>query len=117
MADLFAVTAPLALRLPDGREQVIAACFPHPLGLLYLDCFWHQRTPDEAAHLIRGELRGEGPWRIGEAVIRVLGCHHTDPPLVEPYARWRDYLETRGAEEYPSPEQIRAIARRLGAAV
>ena len=115
MANLFAVTAPLALRHPDGREQVIAACFPHPLGLLYLDCFWHLSTPGKAAHLIRGGLRGEGPWRIGDSVIRVLGCQHTDPHLAEPYARWREYLEVRGAEEYPPPEQIRAIARRLGA--
>ncbi|MGE5154440.1 MAG: hypothetical protein ACM3ST_10515 [Bdellovibrio bacteriovorus] len=117
MADLFAVTAPLALRHPDGSEQVIAACFPHPSGLLYLDCFWHLRTPNEAAHLIRGELRGEGPWRIGDAVIRVIGCHNTDPQLAGPYAQWREYLETRGAAEYPPPEQIREIARRLGATV
>jgi hypothetical protein len=117
MADLFSVTAPLALRLADGREQVIAACFPHPLGLLYLDCFWHLSTPDQSAHLIRGELTGEGPWRIGDAVIRVLGCHNTDPGLAVPHARWQEYLETRGVEEYPPPEQIRDIARRLGASV
>lgn len=117
MADLFTVTAPLALRHPNGSEQVIAACFPHPLGLLYLDCFWHLSTPDQAAHLIRGEITGEGPWRISRSVVRVLGCQHTDPRLAEPYSRWREYLEVRGAEEYPPPEQIRAIARRLGAAI
>lgn len=117
MADLFTVTAPLALRHPDGGEQVIAACFPHPSGILYLDCFWHQSTPNQAAHLIRGELRGEGPWRIGDTIIRVLGCQNTDPHLAGPYAQWRDYLRTCGAEEYPPPEQIRDIARRLGAAV
>ena len=115
MADPYTVTAPLALRLPDGSEQVIAACFPHPLGLLYLDCFWHQSTPQASAHLIRGTLSGEGPWRIGDHVLRVLGCHHTDPHLAEPYARWREYLEVHGETDYPPPEQIRAIARRLGA--
>jgi hypothetical protein len=50
-------------------------------------------------------------------VIRVLGCHNTDPQLAVPYARWREYLEQRGREEYPPPEQIRDIARRLGATV
>jgi hypothetical protein len=117
MADLYSVKAPLALRHPDGSEQVIAACFPHPLGLLYLDCFWHLSTPDQAAHLVPGELRGEGPWRIGNSVIRVLGCQHTDPQLAEAYARWREYLEVRGADAYPPPAQIRSIVRRLGAAI
>ena len=117
MADLFTVTAPLALRHPDGSEQVIAACFPHPQGLLYLDCFWHLSTPDEAAHLIPGQLSGEGPWRIGEHRIRVLGCQHTDPHLAEPYARWTEYLETEGRQAYPPPQQIRDIARRLGASI
>jgi len=117
MADPWAVTAPLALRHPDGSEQVIAACFPHPLGLLYLDCFWHLGTPDETAHLIKGTLTGEGPWRIGEHRIRVLGCHHTDPQLAEPHARWVQYLETEGRHAYPPPEQIREMARRLGACI
>lgn len=116
MADLFTVTAPLALRMPDGTRKVIAACFPHPLGLLYLDTFWHLSTPDRAAHLIRGALTGEGPWKIGGAVLTVLGCHNTDPDLAEPFARWQQYLETHG-DEYPPPEQIRGIARRLGASV
>ena len=111
------MTAPLALRGPDGAK-VIAACFPHTLGLLYLDTFWHLKRPDEAAHLIRGELRGEGPWRIGDCVIAVLGCHHTDPDLAQPFAQWQSYLESEAAaREYPPPAQILDIARRLGAAV
>lgn len=117
MAQLFAVTAPLALRLPDGGRKVIAACFPHPRGLLYLDTFWHLASPHEAAHLIVGELTGEGPWKIGGCVITVLGCQGTDPELVLPYARWRDYLEQAGQEDYPPPAQVRDIVRRLGAAV
>jgi hypothetical protein len=117
MADLFSVTAPLTLRCPNGTRKVIAACFPHPRGLLYLDLFWHRRTPREAAHLIDGELQGEGPWKIGGCVITVLGCHHTDPELAAPYAEWRAYLESDEGVDYPGTEQIRAIARRLGAAV
>jgi hypothetical protein len=117
MADLFSVTAPLALRCPGGARKVIAACFSHPRGLLYLDTFWHLSTPDRAAHLITGALTGEGPWKIGGCVITVLGCHDTDPDLALPFARWREYLENQGHSEYPPAEQIRDIARRLGAAV
>ena len=116
MASLETVTAPLVVRLPDNSERVGAACFPHPLGVLYLDLFWHQRTPTEAAHLLKGELSGEGPWRVGEAVIRTLGCHNTDPYLQGQFAPWREYLEQQG-DQYPPREQILEIARRLGAQV
>ena len=41
MPSPFEVTAPLALRCIGDETKVIAACFPHPLGLLYLETFWH----------------------------------------------------------------------------
>jgi len=112
------VTAPLALRCPDRGAKIAAACFAHPLGLLVLDTFWHLKRPDEAAHLLRGELRGDGPWRIADCVITVLGCHDTDPDLAASFASWRTYLESpAAAAEYPPPDQIRNIARRLGASL
>ena len=114
MAKLENVTAPLVIRLADGSEQVVAACFPHPLGVLYLDLFWHLRGPAEAAHLLRGELSGDGPWRVGDARIRLLGCNHTDPQLMDQFGPWQEYLEHRG-DEYPPQAQILEIARRLGA--
>ena len=118
MPSPFEVTAPLALRCIGGEAKVIAACFPHPLGLLYLDTFWHLQSPRQAAHLLTGELRGDGPWRIGDCVLRVLGCQNTDPDLAAPFAQWREYLESDAAlAHYPPPAQIRDIARRLGADV
>lgn len=108
------VTAPLVLRHSDGREQLIAAGFTHPLGLLYFDLYWHLSTPQEAAHLIRGELRGDGPWRVGDARLRVLGCHNTDPQLQEAFTAWQQYLQTHAAI-YPPRRQIIDIACRLGA--
>jgi hypothetical protein len=116
MARLESVTAPLVIRFGDGTETVVAACFPHPLGVLYLDLFWHQRSPAEAAHLLRGELSGEGPWRVGEARIRVLGCHNTDPHLMGQFGPWHEYLEQHG-DRYPPQAQILEIAARLGASV
>lgn len=114
MAAIDGVTAPLVLRHPDGHEQLIAAAFPHPLGLLYLDLYWHLTTPQQAAHLIRGTLRGDGPWRIGEARLRVLGCHNTDPHLQADHIAWQTHLRDH-AERYPPRDQVREIARRLGA--
>ncbi len=114
MALIDRVTAPLVLRDPQGREKVIAAAFTHPQGLLCLDLFWHLSSPREAAHLLRGELCGEGPWRIGDYRLRVLGCHNTDPHLAEQFAAWSQYLQQH-ADAYPPRAQILEIAARLGA--
>ena len=114
MARIDSVTAPLVLRPADGEERLVAACFPHPQGLLVLDLYWHLATPQEAAHLIRGELRGEGPWRVGDARLRVLGCHNTDPHLQDAFSAWQQYLH-ENPDRYPPRPQIVEIARRLGA--
>lgn len=114
MPAIDSVTAPLVLRHPDGREQLVAACFPHPAGLLYLDLYWHKSAPAEAAHLLRGTLSGEGPWRVGDARLRVLGCHNTDPHLQDAYVGWQHYLQTH-SDEYPPRQQIVDLVRRLGA--
>jgi len=116
MAGIETVTAPLVVRFADGTKRLIAAAFPHPRGLIYLDLYWHRSTPQQAAHLIEGELCGAGPWRVGESLVRVLGCQGTDPELQQAFADWQHYLQTH-ADEYPPREQIRAIARRLGASV
>jgi hypothetical protein len=113
MAQIDTVTAPLVIRFSGNREKVVARAFPHPQGLVYLDLFWHLSTPDEAAHLIRGKLQGEGPWRVGDARIRILGCASTDPHLQEAYLPWRDYLNQH-PEDYPPEAQIREIAQSLG---
>ena len=113
MAQIDTVTAPLVIRFSEEEEKVVARAFSHPLGLVYLDLFWHESTPDQAAHLIRGKLQGEGPWRIGNARIRVLGCGATDPHLQEQYLPWRDFLN-QYPDRYPPEAQIMEIARRLG---
>lgn len=114
MAQIDRVTAPLVLRDPNGDEKLIAACFRHPRGLLYLDLYWHLSTPREAAHLIEGELRGEGPWRIGDHRLRVLGCAHTDPHLADSFSDWQNHLQQH-PERYPPRAQIQELAVRLGA--
>ncbi|MCG6898065.1 MAG: hypothetical protein LJE61_03130 [Thiocapsa sp.] len=117
MADLFSVTAPPTLRCPDGTRQIIAACLPRARRLLDLDLHWHQCTPAPSAHLLAGALRSAGPWRIGGCVISVPGCHHTGPDPAAPFAAWLAYLVSDGGASYPPSEQIRAVARRLGALV
>ena len=113
MADLFSVTAPLLIRRPDGISAVMAERFPHPQGLLYFDLFWNLGDTTQTVHFIEGEITGDGPWKVGGAVVRVLGCHGTDAELAEDYAQWTLYLR-ECASEYPPRAMINAIARAQG---
>ncbi|MFP3874668.1 MAG: hypothetical protein ACLFQT_04900 [Thiohalophilus sp.] len=114
MADLFSITAPLMIRTPDGEEKVIAHHFPHPKGLLYFDLYWHEGQPWKQTHVIEGEVTGEGPWKIGDHVINVLGCHGTNSDLAMQYEQWQSYIQRPDAD-YPPEPLIAAIAKKLGA--
>jgi hypothetical protein len=112
MADIFSMTAPLTLRRPSGEERIMAEHFRHPRGLLYFDLYWHVGDPAETLHVIEGEISGEGPWRVGDCIVKVLGCHGSDPALATAYTRWQERLEQDG---YLPRPLIDAIARRYGA--
>ena len=115
--DIFSVTAPLTIRLPDGEKQLIIAKFPHKLGLLYFVPYFHLMSFGEGVHLIQGDITGEGPWKVGNAVITVTGCHGSDPEMAAELASWQQYLMAEGQEERYSDERIRSIARQLGAII
>ncbi len=114
MADLFSVTAPLMIRRPDGRAHIMAERFRHPDGLLYFEPFWHLAEPDTRIHLVTGPIKGEGPWKAGDSVVQVLGCHGSDFCLAAEFDAWRQYLYDNAAT-YPAARLIAAIARRHGA--
>jgi len=116
MVNLFSVTAPLLIRLPTGDMHVMAERFPHPRGLVYFDLFWHLGNPHLGVHVQEGIIKGDGPWKIGDAVVRVLGCHGTDGALARRFDEWRTYI-TEHADAYPARAEIEAIARRHGALV
>ncbi len=114
MADLFTVTVPLMIRHVDGEREVMIERFRHPQGLLYFVPFWHLGNPEETVKLVEGEIRGEGPWKIGSSVVQVLGCQGTEPACAAEFDGWRDYLRQSG-DEYPPPAMICSIAKACGA--
>ena len=114
MADLFTVTAPLLLRLPDGKLKVMAEVFRHPQGLLYFDLYWDRQPVDAGIHVVSGELRGTGPWKIGDSIITLLGCHGSHPEQAADYAAWQSYIEQQG-RDFPSRNSIELLAREHGA--
>jgi hypothetical protein len=105
VADLFSVTAPLAIRFEDGSRQIMIERLPYRGGLLFLPPFWTETAVQEALHFVAGPVRGEGPWKVGDAVVTVLGCHGTDPGLAEDFAAWRAHREQLTAD-YPEREDI-----------
>jgi hypothetical protein len=115
MADLFTMKAPLMIRFANGEKRIMAEYFKHPQGLLFFDVFWN-RSDDSAIHLVEGEYRGEGPWKIGDAVINVLGCHGTDPELASLFSEWQSYRQMF-PEQYPPEDEINALARARGALI
>ncbi|HHZ88668.1 MAG TPA: hypothetical protein EYN73_02555 [Chromatiaceae bacterium] len=114
MSDLFTVTAPLLIRYPNGATRVMAEKFPHPKGMLFFELFWNKGKPADTIHLVEGGINGDGPWKIGDCVITVLGYQHTNPEEATELDRWMAYLSIAG-DEYPSIEVIDHIARQNGA--
>ena len=115
MADMFAMKAPLMIRLANGEKHIMVEYFRHAEGLLFFDVFWHQ-NPQQGIHLIKGEYKGDGPWKVGNNVIHVLGCHGSDPDLANLFAEWQYYLQTC-ADEYPSVDEIRSLAKAYDAII
>ncbi len=105
MADLFSVTAPLAIRFRDGSRRIMIERMPYRDGLLFLPPFWNEAGIARALRFVAGPLRGDGPWKAGDAVVTVLGCHGSDPQLASDFAAWQSYLEQSGAA-YPEREEV-----------
>ena len=113
MANLFSLTVPLLIRYPDGNRHVMIACLEHPEGLVYFRPFWNSTPDAKDIQQVKGEVTGEGPWKIDGAVITVLGCQGTNPEEATEFSRWKFHLEQSGLE-YPRHEELQLVARNAG---
>lgn len=105
MADLFSMKTPLAIQFPDGSKKIMVSYFPHPQGLVFLEPFWNQKPEGQRLNLLTGTIKGDGPWKIENCVISVLGCHGTDAELANQFSDWQFYLQAE-FESYPSDEEL-----------
>ena len=116
MADIFTVRSPLAVRFKDGSKKILIELFPRENGVVGFELGWEQMdAPDSYIQVIEGDLKGEGPWKVGDAVLTVLGCHGTDAELASEYADWQ--FQREFGAPYPDNDEIQSIARRFGAVI
>ena len=71
---------------------------------------------ESSAHLIKGELSGEGPWKIANHVITVTGCEGSDPEMASILSEWQAFLSVPG-QDYPNDDEISYLATRMGARI
>ncbi len=117
MADLFSVTAPLAIRFRDsGEKQILVERLPYSDGLLFLPAFWTDTRPELALRFVPGPIAGEGPWKVGNAIVTVLACHGTDAGLAAEFSAWQSRLLELGPE-YPAKSDIETLMKTLAAQV
>jgi hypothetical protein len=110
MVDLFTVTAPLAIRLANGRKEVVVEKLSYNDGLIYLPPFWPEMPIEEAIRYVPGPIKGDGPWKVGDAVIAVLACHGTDAQLASDFSNWQSYL-MQVDDAYPQRPEIEKLMK------
>ena len=116
MADLFSVTAPLAIRFPNGEKWIMVHRIPYNDGLLFLPPFWLDSGPEEAMRYVAGPIKGDGPWKVGDAVVTVLACHGTDAVLANEFSCWQTRLMEMG-DAYPDQDDIEQLMKTHAAGV
>lgn len=111
--NIFSVNTPLTIRFPDGEKKIMIEYFPHQDGLLFFEPFWNT-TEAYKPVIVNGEIKGDGPWKVGDCVVTVLACHGCDAALALAFADWQGYLQMHG-KDYPPPTVIMDQARAHGA--
>jgi hypothetical protein len=112
MNQLLEMRSPLYIKYPNGEMRVIEVLFQHTEGILYFELFW-EKDPKYSIHMIKGEITGQGPWRVGECSFHVLGCNHTHPQMCEAHAFWQQEL-LQNPTQFRSDEVLK-IALEKGA--
>jgi len=111
MADIYTLTAPLLVQYPNGEQRLIADKFAHSSGMVYAVPYWLDGEMP-AAYLLPGEIRGEGPWKIGDVIVRLLSCADVEHKMQ--WAEWEQYLYSCGEEcPYNDPSVKQSIINKM----
>lgn len=61
----------LVVHTPLGGERYAAEVFLLPKALAYFDIGWINNDT-HGFHVVLGEPEGDGPWMVGDAIVRVV---------------------------------------------
>ena len=111
---LLSMRSPLYIKYPNTEVRVIENLFEHPQGVLYFELFW-EKDPQHSIHLIKGNITGDGPWKVGECSFHILGCNHTHPQMCEMHSFWQQQ-RLQDPAQFRSAEVVE-IALKKGAIV
>jgi len=97
MVDIYTLTSPLLVQYPNGEKRLVADKFTHSLGMVYVVPYWLEHEIPQA-YLLAGEIKGEGPWKIGDVIVRLLSCGDIEHKMQ--WAEWEQYLYSCGDDSH-----------------
>lgn len=90
--DIFETKEPLMINIPDGgKDRPIDYLFKTPTGICFFDIGW-PNSSSNAIHFVDGEIKGDGPWQIGDGEIAIV----TDEKQLAYYKEWLIAKEKNG---------------------
>lgn len=107
---------PLLIKLPNGDCFPAAEIFRHPLGAVAFEINWCNAPRLHPVHVIEGEIVGNGPWSIGEALIRELNLAGLDDERYwQQWNHWQDFLLNDPIDPIEYKRNLFKAARNYGA--
>jgi hypothetical protein len=82
---------PLKIILSKNRARVIAEGFVVKGGVFFWDIGWYESS-SHPNHLVEGKISGEGPWKVGDKVIKELT--EEEPLYVRDWMIWMTFRRT-----------------------
>ncbi len=82
---------PLIIDTRHGGSRVIAELFIVPQGIVFFDVGWCCDASWHPIHFVKGDIAGEGPWRVGDCTIREI---YRSDPLWSSYEAWQQFMAT-----------------------
>ena len=72
---------------------------------MFLPAFWTEKGVEASLRYVPGPIEGDGPWKVGNAIVTVLACHGTDAVLASEFSAWQGCL-LQLAEAYPDKRDL-----------